>query len=187
VKYCSTCSKPISWRVPDNDDRERFVCDHCDTIHYQNPRIVVGCLPVWEGRVLLCRRSIHPRKGYWTLPAGFMENAETTLEGARRETWEEARARVSDESLYTIFDLPHISQVYMFFRARLIGPAYAAGPESDEVALFAEADIPWRELAFPVIGETLRRYFEDRATGVFPVHCSTLRPEDWGARAARPR
>ncbi|MCG3171228.1 MAG: hypothetical protein CALGDGBN_02827 [Pseudomonadales bacterium] len=179
MKYCSSCGGEVSLRVPADDDRERHVCDRCNTVHYRNPRIVVGCLPVHGDLVLLCRRAIQPRRDYWTLPAGFMEIGETTLEGARRETWEEARARVEDESLYTIFDLPHISQVYMFYRARLAAPEFAAGPESLDVALFTEDAIPWRELAFPVVDLTLRRFFEDRRSGVFPTHCQTLRPADW--------
>nr|MBK6286369.1 NUDIX hydrolase [Gammaproteobacteria bacterium]MBP6050962.1 NUDIX hydrolase [Pseudomonadales bacterium]MBK6582469.1 NUDIX hydrolase [Gammaproteobacteria bacterium]MBK7169615.1 NUDIX hydrolase [Gammaproteobacteria bacterium]MBK7521264.1 NUDIX hydrolase [Gammaproteobacteria bacterium] len=179
MKFCSSCGRELARRVPANDDRERLVCDHCAIVHYQNPRIVVGCLPVWEERVLLCRRSIAPRLGYWTLPAGFMENCESTLEGALRETWEEARARVRGESLYTIFDLPHISQVYMFYRAELSAPEYSAGPESSAVELFAEHEIPWDELAFPVINVTLERFFEDRRRGAFPVHSAVLRPQDW--------
>lgn len=179
MKFCSSCGRELVRRVPANDDRERLVCDYCSIVHYQNPRIVVGCLPVWEERVLLCRRSIAPRRGYWTLPAGFMENSESTLEGALRETWEEARARVTGESLYTIFDLPHISQVYVFYRARLSAPEYAAGPESSEVGLFTEDEIPWGELAFPVINATLECFFEDRHRGEYPVHNVVLRPEDW--------
>jgi ADP-ribose pyrophosphatase YjhB (NUDIX family) len=179
MKFCSGCGHELARRVPENDDRERLVCDRCAVIHYQNPRMVVGCLPVWEERVLLCRRAIAPRHGYWTLPAGFLENSESTLEGALRETWEEARARVTGESLYTIFDLPHISQVYIFYRARLSAPEYAAGPESSAVELFAEHEIPWDRLAFPVINVTLERFFADRRRGVYPVHNTTLRPEDW--------
>ena len=179
MKFCSSCGRELVRRIPENDDRERLICDHCAIIHYQNPRIVVGCLPVWDERILLCRRAIKPRRGYWTLPAGFMENSESTLEGAQRETWEEARARVADEALYTIIDLPHISQVYMFYRARLQTPDFGAGPESTEVALFDEADIPWNELAFPVVNLTLERYFADRRHGLFPVHATTLRPGDW--------
>lgn len=180
MRYCSDCGGDIERRVPPDDDRERFVCVRCETVHYQNPRLVVGALAVWEDRVLLCRRAISPRQGFWTLPAGFMENSETTLQGARRETWEEARARIQDEALYTIFDLPHISQVYLFYRATLAEPSFAAGPESTEVALFDEADIPWPELAFPVVSATLEHFFEDRRRGThFPVRSRELRPEDW--------
>ena len=179
MRFCSACGAEVSLRIPPADDRERHVCGSCETVHYQNPKIVVGCLPVWEDRVLLCRRAIAPRLGFWTLPAGFMENSETTLEGARRETWEEARARTEDETLYTLFDLPHISQVYMFFRAQLIGPAFASGPESSEVALFTEAEIPWSELAFPVVSATLEHYFADVRRGEYEFRTRALRPEDW--------
>jgi len=185
MKYCSSCGGELSKRIPRDDDRERHVCDSCETVHYQNPRIIVGCLPVFGEQVLLCRRAIEPRRNFWTLPAGFMENGETTLDGARRETWEEARARVEDEVLYTVFDLPHISQVYMFYRARLAAAEFAAGPESIDVDLFSEERIPWSELAFPVINVTLERFFEDRRREEFPVHNATLRPEDWARIYAR--
>jgi len=179
LKFCSACGKTVSLKVPELDDRERHVCDHCDTIHYQNPRIIVGCLPLWEDKVLLCKRAIEPRKHYWTLPAGFMENAETTQEGAVRETWEEAHARVSSPVLYTLFDLPDINQVYMFYRCELTGPEYGSGPESLEVELFDESEIPWTELAFPVIYETLKLYFSDRQSRVYPVHSIELRKDAW--------
>lgn len=157
-------------RVPLGDSRERFMCDDCDTIHYQNPRVVTGCLVTWRDKVLLCRRAINPRSGLWTLPAGFLENGETTQEGAARETWEEACARVEVIDLYTMFSLPHISQVYMFYRAQLIDGAYSAGEETLEASLFAEQEIPWSELAFPVIEKTLELYFRDRPHDNFPVH-----------------
>lgn len=176
MKFCSQCGEPVSQRVPEGDDRLRYVCDHCQTIHYQNPRIIVGCLPVHQHQVLLCRRAIEPRRRYWTLPAGFMENGETTLEGARRETWEEARARVQDEMLYRLFDLPHINQVYMFYRAQLVSPEFAAGSESLEVRLFDEEEIPWDELAFPVIELALRDFFSDRRLGRYQVRVSSVEP-----------
>jgi len=174
MKFCSDCGSSVSFRVPPDDDRERHVCDSCGIVHYQNPRVVVGCLPMAGDKVLLCRRAIHPRKGYWTLPAGFLENGETSLQGAMRETWEEARARVANASLYTVYDLPHISQLYLFYRADLLDDGYAAGPESLEVGLFTEKDIPWNELAFPVVVDTLRRYFGDRSSSRFPVHCEVI-------------
>ena len=179
MRFCSVCGQGVERRIPDGDDRERFVCPGCATIHYQNPRLIVGCLPVWEDRVLLCRRAIAPRLGFWTLPAGFMENGESSLEGARRETWEEARARVVEEAMYTLFDLPHINQVYLFYRARMAAPEYAVSAESSEVALFAEHEIPWEELAFPVVGATLEHFFHDRQSGVYPVHNRALHPQDW--------
>lgn len=174
MKFCSNCGRPVELRVPDGDDRVRHVCISCDTIHYQNPRIIVGMLAMHGERVLLCRRAIEPRHGYWTLPAGFMENGETTVHGAQRETWEEARARVVNETLYRVFDLPHISQVYMFYRGELRGGEYGVGPESTETGLFHESEIPWRELAFPVVQETLREFFEDRRRDHFPVRVGMI-------------
>lgn len=174
MKFCSTCGEKVVFRTPAGDNRERFLCEHCETVHYQNPRIVTGCLPTWDDRVLLCRRAINPRSGYWTLPAGFLENGETTREGALRETWEEANARVDESSLYTLFSLPHISQVYMFYRAQLTAPDFAAGEETLEVALFAEHEIPWTELAFPVISRTLEYYFSDRPNQQFPVRSDEI-------------
>ncbi|MDA1075249.1 MAG: NUDIX hydrolase, partial [Proteobacteria bacterium] len=151
MKFCSQCGQSVSRKVPMGDSRERFVCDACDAIHYQNPRVVAGCLPVWNDQVLLCRRAIDPRKGFWTLPAGFLENGEACEVGAARETFEEANAQVDVGELYTLFSLPHISQIYLFYRARLIDGIFSAGYESLEVALFDEAKVPWNELAFPVI------------------------------------
>lgn len=176
MNFCSNCGKPVEQRIPDGDDRPRYICSSCSLIHYQNPRIVVGCIATHDDKVLLCRRAIEPRHGFWTLPAGFMENGETTLQGAARETWEEARARVSNESFYRMFDLPHISQVYMFYRAELVDGEFGIGPESLESALFDEADIPWHHIAFPVVVETLREFFEDRKTGHFPVRTAGLPP-----------
>jgi ADP-ribose pyrophosphatase YjhB (NUDIX family) len=143
-------------------------------IHYQNPKIVVGCIPVWEDKVLLCRRAIEPRYGLWTVPAGFMENGETSQQGAARETQEEACAQVEVESLYTLFNLPHINQVYLLFRSRLLDLDFAPGEESLEVGLYEEADIPWDEIAFPVVKETLRLYFRDRESGRFPLRGGTI-------------
>lgn len=175
MKFCSSCGGTVGLRVPTDDNRPRFVCDQCQVIHYQNPKIVAGCLAHWQDKVLLCRRAIEPRYGLWTLPAGFMENGETTQQAAQRETFEEARARVRIEALYTLFTLPHIDQVYMLFRAQLCDLDYAAGAESLEVTLFAEQDIPWEELAFPVVRETLCLYFEDRRRSAdFPVHVGDI-------------
>lgn len=169
MKFCSACGSPVSLAIPQGDNRERFVCTSCGAIHYQNPRIITGCLPVWEDKVLLCKRAIEPRYGYWTLPAGFMENGETVAHGGGRETLEEANARVSDLQLYAVFSLPHISQVYTFFLAQLDDLDFSSGEESLAVELFDEADIPWTELAFPVITKSLQYYFADRQTGTFPV------------------
>ena len=174
MNYCSSCGSAVARRVPNGDNRERFVCDACGTIHYQNPKIVTGCLPIHGDQVLLCRRAIQPRQGLWTLPAGFLENGETSTEGAARETKEEACANVAIEGLYTVFNLPHISQVYMFFRASLLDLDFAPGFESTDVRLFREAEIPWNELAFPVVRDTLEHYFRDRPTGIYPVRVGDI-------------
>lgn len=177
MKFCSNCGKPVEQRIPEGDDRPRYVCSACDRIHYENPRILVGCIATHNDRVLLCRRAIEPRSGYWTLPAGYMENSETTVQGAVRETWEEARARVTNETFYRVFDLPHISQVYMFYRAEIVDGECGAGPESLESALFDEAEIPWHHMAFPAMIETLREFFADRRAGHFPVRANAFTPE----------
>lgn len=176
MKFCSQCGKGVVHRIPTGDDRPRYVCDHCATIHYQNPRLIVGCVAVHEDRVLLCRRGIEPRSGFWTLPSGFMENGETTLQGAHRETWEEARGRVEDQGLYRLFDLPHINQVYLFYRGRLVDGQHAVGPESTETRLCSESDVPWDELAFPVMLDTLRDFFADLKHGVFPMRVCGMQP-----------
>ncbi|MEP6943228.1 MAG: NUDIX hydrolase [Betaproteobacteria bacterium] len=175
MNFCSHCGSPrLEFRVPEGDTLPRFVCPQCGTIHYQNPKVVVGCLPVWEERVLLCKRAIEPRLGLWTLPAGFLENGETLIAGAQRETVEEAAASVEVGELYTVISLPQINQVYVVFRARLLALDFGPGPESLEVALFPEDDIPWERIAFRTIGRTLRNYFLDRKLGAFPVHVSTI-------------
>ena len=165
MNYCSDCGAPVSLLVPAGDTRERHVCERCGTIHYQNPKVVVGCIPEWEDKILLCRRAIQPRHGYWTLPAGFMERGETAQDGAARETLEEANARVQIGRLYSLFNLPHVDQVYMLFRARLLDLEFSPGEESLEVGLFGESEIPWDDLAFQTIRETLRLFFRDRETG----------------------
>ncbi len=175
MRFCSHCgSDRIALRIPDGDNLPRFVCAACGTIHYQNPKVVVGCLPEWEERVLLCRRAIEPRYGLWTLPAGFLENGETIVAGAARETLEEARARIELGDLYTVISLPQISQIYVMFRARLLDLDFGPGTESLEVRLFREDEVPWEELAFRTIARTLRTYFLDRKLGAFPARVSTL-------------
>lgn len=169
MKYCSACGNPISMRVPAGDDRRRYICDACETIHYQNPRIIAGCVPIFGSQVLLCKRAIEPRYGYWTLPAGFMENGETIAEGALRECVEEANAVLHTPELYTVIDIPHISQVYVFFRGQLSERSFSPGIESLDVALFDEDDVPWDQIAFPSVKKTLEYFFADRKTGVFPV------------------
>ncbi|MDR8763726.1 NADH pyrophosphatase [Burkholderia multivorans] len=174
MKFCSVCGHEAIARIPQGDNRERFVCDHCGTIHYQNPRNVVGTVPVWGEQVLLCRRAIEPRYGFWTLPAGFMEMGETTAEAAARETLEEAGARVEVQNLFTLLNVPHVHQVHLFYLARLVDPEFEAGEESLEVKLFDEADIPWDEIAFPTVSQTLRFFFADRATGDYGVHTGDI-------------
>ncbi len=169
MNYCSQCGEPVNHIIPEGDNRHRYVCISCEFIHYQNPRIIAGCLPIFDNKVLLCKRAIEPRAGYWTLPAGFLENGETTATGASRETMEEANAEVTIDDLYTVFSLPHISQVYMFFKASMPTGAFRPGIESLDVKLFEEHEIPWDELAFPVITQTLQHYFSDRVTGDFPT------------------
>ena len=172
--FCSNCGARLVRKVPAGDDRARYVCEACATVHYTNPKIVAGCIPEWNGRLLLCRRAIEPRYGLWTLPAGFMENGESTEQAAIRETWEEARARVNDLLLYGVFSIPHISQVYMMFRARLQSADCAAGPESLEVRLFEQYEIPWEELAFPVVKLTLEKYGRDIGKDDFSVHVEDI-------------
>jgi len=172
--YCSKCGARVTEKIPEGDDRARFVCESCQTIHYQNPKIVAGCIPAWGDKLLLCRRAIEPRHGLWTLPAGFMENGETTEQAALRETWEEARTRVEITGLYGVFSIPRISQVYMMFRAEMQTGEFAAGPESLEVRLFDRTDIPWDELAFPVVKLTLEKYLADFEAGYFPVHMDSI-------------
>lgn len=174
MKYCSNCGDSVVMKIPEGDNRERHVCDTCDTIHYQNPKIVAGCVPVWEKKILLCRRAIQPRYGLWTLPAGFMENGESTVQAAAREAFEEANAVVENLTLYGLYNLVHINQVYLMFRGDLKDGQASAGEESLEVDLFHENDIPWQELAFPVVKETLERYFEERKQGVYQVHSGDI-------------
>ena len=169
-RYCSQCGTPVSIRVPDGDSRERDLCDHCGAIHYQNPRMVVGTLPVWQDRILLCRRAIEPRYNTWTLPAGFMELGETLGEGAARETREEAGADIELGPLFSVLDVPHVDQVHVFFLATARSPTLDPGPESLEAKYFAIDDIPWDDLSFRTVSATLKLYLEDRQRGAFSVH-----------------
>ena len=174
MKFCSNCGAPVALRVPPGDTLPRHVCDACHTIHYQNPRLVVGCIAEWEDRILLCRRGIEPRYGLWTVPAGYMENGETTFEGAIRETLEEASARVEIGPLYALYNIPHISQVYVLFRARLLHNDVKPGLETLEARLFAESDIPWESIAFATVRNTLRQYYADRRSGEYRFHMGTI-------------
>jgi ADP-ribose pyrophosphatase YjhB (NUDIX family) len=184
-KFCSACGATVQYEIPQGDNRLRAVCTACKTIHYQNPKVVVGSVPVWDDKnnasvsktgpkVLLCKRAIEPRYGFWTLPAGFMENAETTAQGAMRETLEEAGANIELGPLFSVVDVAHVNQVHLFYRAKLIDLEFAPGEESLEVQLFSEDQIPWDQLAFQTVATTLRRFFEDAKTGQFSVHSKTL-------------
>jgi ADP-ribose pyrophosphatase YjhB (NUDIX family) len=171
IKHCRNCGAAVVYRVPDDGDtRERAVCPACDTIHYENPLNVVGTVPYWGERVLLCKRNIEPRWGKWTLPAGFMELGETTAEGAARETVEEAGAQFELEDLLTVLSVPRVGQVHLFYRARLLSDRFDPGHETIEAQLFAEHEIPWDEIAFRTVRETLLCYFADRRAGHYGVH-----------------
>lgn len=174
MNFCSDCGAGVTLRVPDGDSVARYVCVTCGTIHYQNPKVVVGCIPEWGEKILLCRRAIEPRHGKWTLPAGFLENGETAGQGALRETLEEANARVEIGALYTFYNLPGINQIYILFRGRLLDLDFSPGEESLEVRLFDENEIPWDELAFPTISETLKHYYADRRNGGFGFHIGDI-------------
>jgi ADP-ribose pyrophosphatase YjhB (NUDIX family) len=174
MKYCSNCGGTVALKIPAGDSLPRHVCDTCSTIHYQNPKMIVGCIAEWEDRVLLCRRAIEPRLGLWTVPAGFMENGETTAQGAARETLEEANARVEVGPLYAMYNIPHINQVYILFRARLLDLNFSAGTESLEVKLFDEKDVPWESIAFATVRNTLNHYYADRKAGEYRFHLGTI-------------
>jgi ADP-ribose pyrophosphatase YjhB (NUDIX family) len=180
MKFCPDCGQPVTLRVPEGDHRPRHVCTGCGAVHYQNPKIVAGCVPEYEGRILLCRRAIEPRHGFWTIPAGFMENGETTQDAARRESVEEALAEVEIGSLLAVVHVLHADQVHVMFRARLPKPEFGAGAESLEVMLCEEADIPWQDIAFRSVDYALRRYLEDRRAGFERHHFTAidLRPRE---------
>ena len=171
IKHCKACGTAVVYRLPDDGDtKQRAVCPACDTIHYENPLNVVGTVPYFGDKVLLCKRNIEPRWGKWTLPAGFMELNETTLEGAARETHEEAGARIEMEGLFTVLSVPRVGQVHLFYRARLLSDVFDPGFETIEARLFGEDEIPWEEIAFRTVKETLEHYFADRRRGTFEVH-----------------
>ncbi|HEX5647112.1 MAG TPA: NUDIX hydrolase [Nitrospira sp.] len=174
MNYCSQCGAPVIQKIPPGDNLPRHVCGQCESIHYHNPKIVAGCIPEWEDQILLCRRAIEPRRGLWTFPAGFMEIGESTEEAAIRETKEEAQADVEITALHAVLSLPHIGQVYLVFRGRMLSPTYEAGTESLEVGLFSFPAIPWEQIAFPVVREALRRYVGDVTAGRFQLHLASL-------------
>lgn len=174
IQHCRECGAPVSYRLPDDGDtKPRAVCTACSTVHYENPLNVVGTVPVWGAtgeQVLLCKRNIEPRKGKWTLPAGFMELGETTAEGAARETDEEAGAQIELGDLFTLMNVPRVGQVHLYYRARLLSDQFHPGFETMEARLFTEDQIPWEEIAFRTVRETLVCYFADRRLGRFGFH-----------------
>ena len=173
MKYCSECGQPVARQVPQGDNRERSVCTSCGIVHYVNPKIVVGCVPEKDGRILLCKRAIEPRYGYWTVPAGFMELGESTAQGAARETLEEACAEVEIGHLFASVDVVDAGQVHMFYTAKLLSD-FAAGEESLDVAMYNEAEIPWDDIAFHSGRYALQKYFEDKGQNN-GVHIHELR------------
>jgi ADP-ribose pyrophosphatase YjhB (NUDIX family) len=178
MEHCSRCGQPVHKRVPEGEDRERHMCSSCGAIHYQNPKMVVGCIVEEDGRILLCKRAIEPRRGYWTVPAGFLELGESAMQGAIRETEEEARASVRIVAPYAHFDVPHIGQAYIIYRAALVAPGFGPGTESLEVKLVAPEEIPWAEIAFPVVRHSLELVLEDQRNGRYRSHQGVLVRED---------
>ena len=174
IRHCRHCGSAVSYLVPEGDNRERAVCPSCAHIHYENPLNVVGTVPFWEDRVLLCRRNIEPRHGKWTLPAGFHELGESTAAGALRETDEEAGARIDLLGLFSVLNVVRVGQVHLYYRAQLLDTNFAPGPETIEARLFREDEIPWEEIAFRTVSVTLERYFEDRRRGVWGVHSADI-------------
>ena len=167
MKYCSICGDKVELKIPENDHLPRYCCEGCGEIHYQNPKIVTGTIPIMKGKILLCKRAIDPRQGRWTLPAGFLENRETIEQGAFRETLEETNTKVKMGSLYAIFNIPQVSQIYILFFAEVLREDFGKTSESLEVKLFKEDEIPWKELAFPFVPIILKYYFEDRKNNKF--------------------
>ena len=174
IRHCKSCGGATEYRVPADDNRPRAVCTVCSVVNYENPCNVVGTIPVWDDQVLLCRRNIEPRYGYWTLPAGFMEMGETLAEGAVRETVEEAGANIELLPLFSLLNVVRAGQVHLFYRARLLDTRFAPGPETIETQLFREEEVPWDDLAFKTVRETLKRYFDDRRRGQFGFHCADI-------------
>ena len=183
MKFCSDCGHAVDQLIPPGDHLPRAVCPSCGSVHYRNPKVIAGCVPVWEDKVLMCRRNIEPRKGLWTFPAGFLEMAETTGEGAARETREESQAEVEIGSLLAIINVPYVSQIYVIHRGHMLTPHHGITSESSETQLMREDQIPWDEIAFPTIWHSLKFFFEDRARGIETIHemdlkfRSRVRPE----------
>ena len=178
MKYCSECSHPVVYTIPEGEDRERFFCRRCDTIHYQNPKMVVGAIAERANKIILCRRAIEPRQGYWTIPAGYMENGETVQECAKRESMEEALVELDELTPYALLNISFINQVYLIFRGRLVNDDFRPGPESIEVQLVDLANIPWDDLAFRVIHQVLSVYREDMAGKRYPFRIMDVPPPE---------
>lgn len=174
IQFCRVCGTRVEYRVPADDNRERAVCPACGEIHYENPINVVGTVPVWGDQVLLCKRNIEPRFGLWTLPAGFLELGESTEAGALRETDEEAGAKIEMQGLFTILNVVRVGQVHFFYRARMLDTSLAPGPETQEARLFREHEIPWDQIAFRTVRQTLEHFFEDRRQGTFLLHTGDI-------------
>jgi ADP-ribose pyrophosphatase YjhB (NUDIX family) len=174
VKFCCYCAAAVVSRVPPGDSLPRWICDDCGEIHYQNPKLILGTIPEYQDKVLLCRRAIEPRYGYWTLPAGFMENNETAGQAAARETLEEAGARVELGAPFSMISVPRVNQVHLFYRARLLDLEFKPGEESLEVALFDEPGLPWKDIAFRTVGLTLKLWLSDRKAGSFTFHTEDI-------------
>jgi ADP-ribose pyrophosphatase YjhB (NUDIX family) len=174
IKFCNKCGNKVASAFPPDEDRERLVCQSCGFVHYENPKMVVGCIPVWKDEILLVRRAIEPRLGKWTLPAGYLENGETVADGARRETTEEAGADTGELIPYGLYNLTPVNQIYMIFRTDLLHTDFRGGTESLEVKLFKESDIPWDEMAFKVIQVSLERFLADRIRGEYPFHTDDI-------------
>jgi len=176
MMFCIECgSNEVKLQIPTGDNRQRHICLACNYIHYVNPRIICGTLPTFNGQVLLCKREIEPRSGFWTLPAGFMENGESLSEAAYRETFEEALATSVDLELYTLCSLPHINQVHIFYRCEILDGKFGAGSETLDAKLFDLADIPWDELAFKTVAQCLEFYQQDIQQGLFPIRSTTIK------------
>ena len=174
IQHCRVCGAATQYRIPADDNRERAICSACGEVHYENPLNVVGTVPVWGDQVLLCRRNIEPRYGFWTLPAGFLELGESTAEGAIRETVEEAGANIELQGLFTLLNVVRVGQIHFYYRARMLDTTLAPGPETIEAQLFREDEVPWDELAFRTVRLTLEHYFADRRSGEFPLHASDV-------------
>lgn len=170
MRFCSQCGHSVNMAIPAGDNRMRAMCPSCGNIDYDNPNLITGTIPLYEGKVLLCRRNIEPRLGFWTLPAGFMENQETTSEGALRETLEESGSTAKCLQLFSMISIPHISQVHLFYLAELEKDDFHPTEESSEVALFDLEDIPWDELAFSSVSKTLNFFVQDHKAGHYGFH-----------------